>query len=72
MIPKDMRDYNPDQRFWMVDKRFFCNVFELAYEHFSKILLFEDNREETYYTGQFETNKKCRIRYENDTAFIDH
>jgi hypothetical protein len=71
MVPKDQREFFPEKRYWMFDKLFFTRIFELAYEHFFKIILVEDTREDIYLTGKFETERKCRIRYMNDAAYID-
>ncbi len=48
LIPPWRRAYISSGRYWIVDKEYFCRVFELAYEHFSKIHLIENGRAEEY------------------------
>lgn len=66
-IPWKDRSYVEQGRYWMVEKRFFCRIFETAYEYFDKILLFENDRGvEEYVTGiswEPETDQSfCRDR----------
>jgi hypothetical protein len=50
LVPKKSRAYISSGTYWLVDKPYFCKVFELAFEHFSKVHLFENGRADVFDT----------------------
>jgi flavodoxin len=72
LVPKTNRAYFDDEKCWTMDTVYFSQIFTLAYDHYSKISLIENGRDpEEFITGKFETSKHCRIRYDDQTAYID-
>ena len=50
LVPGKDRAWYALERFWTVDRSFFCRIFELAYQYFDKIFLCENDRVEEYDT----------------------